>query len=81
MSIYIFPEKFGKLEITPSSIEVDFKTLVQYPNSSTFDVDVLLITQGTYYVHQFKGLPYVGQLTNSEVEKVALNGLNEFIKR
>jgi hypothetical protein len=79
MAKYILPQ-FGTLEIEPTTIEIKFETLAAYPSRNTFDVNVALITEKVNYIHEFKELPYVGVLTNSEVEQVVNAQLKDFIK-
>lgn len=84
MPKYIFPQ-FGTLEIEPTKTEIRFETLATYPSRNTFDVDVALVVEYenkkvVNYIHSFKELPYVGVLTNSEVEQVVNAQLKDFIK-
>ena len=71
-------KQFGSLEIEPDNIDVNLDSLVIYPKSSTFDVEVLLTTENTKYSHTFKRLNYVGQFTDNEAIEVALNELIKF---
>lgn len=78
MPKYTF-EQFGTLEIEPTSIEIKFETLATYPIRNTFDVEILLIVDKAKYLHQFKELPYVGVLTNSEVQAVVSGKLQDYL--
>lgn len=79
MAKYLFPQ-FGTLEIEPTTIEIKFETLVTYPSRNTFDVNVALIAYNVNYIHEFKELPFIGVITNSEVQEVVNEKLKDFIK-
>ena len=78
MPKYTF-EQFGSIEIEPNTIEINFETLVTYPGRNTFDVEIALVTENAKYIHYFKELPYIGVLTNNEVQDVVNQELTKFI--
>lgn len=74
---YTFTQ-FGTLEIEPTSIEINYDSLVQYPNTMSFDVEVKLVTAKVKYSHTFRGLNYVGLLTNGLVGLKVSEALEAF---
>lgn len=70
--------QFGTLEIEPTEIEINLDSLVTFPKSHLFNVEVWLIVDNAKYSHTFEGLSYVGLLTDKEVEEVVDNELKSF---
>ena len=70
--------QFGNLEIEPTETQINFNSLITYPRSSTFSVEVFLIAKGFKYSHTFLELDYVGALTDEEISSVIENELIRF---
>ena len=70
--------QFGNLEIEPTETEINFDSLITYPRSSTFSVEVFLIAKGFKYSHTFLELDYVGALTDEEISSVIETELIRF---
>ena len=68
-----------KVEIEPTSIDVDLNTIRDKAVDKTITVDVILIADGCRYGIHAEDMPYVVSWSDSDIEPMVNEWLKQFV--